>query len=86
MKRREVENVSRSGVPQKLTNIALCHINRHIQHDKETRRQSLLDITTQLQLSVSTRTLRTAIIEKLNLGHCIQRKRHGSQKNKRPDV
>ena len=74
LQREDTENASRSGVPKKLTATALRHINRHIRHDRETRRQPLDDITKQLQLEVGVTTLRKTIIQDLGLGHRIQRK------------
>src|SRR5579859_7913918 len=47
----------RSGAPKKLTDTDLRHIRRHIQHDREARRQPLNDIINDLQLQVSKFTL-----------------------------
>jgi len=76
----------RSGAPKKLTDTDLRHIRRHIQHDREARRQPLNDIINDLQLQVSKFTLKRAIVDDLGMGRRIQRESpwlSASQKAKR---
>src|SRR5947207_9431861 len=52
----------RSSAPKKLTQHDLIHIERHVRHDREQRRQSLREIILDLNLPVFESTLRRALI------------------------
>lgn len=64
----------RSGAPKKLTETDLRHIKRHIRQDRETRRQPLEEILSDLNLGVSERTLERAIVKDIGMGRRIERK------------
>jgi transposase len=64
----------RSGAPKKLTATDLRHVRRHIQHDRQARRQPLTEMITDLNLSISKWTLERAIKNDLGMGHRIERK------------
>ena len=64
----------RSGAPKKLTQRDLVHIERHVRHDREQRRQPLGEIILDLNLPVSESTLKRALVHDLGMGHRIERK------------
>ena len=64
----------RSGAPKKLTQRDLVHIERHVRHDREQRRQPLREIILDLNLPVSESTLRRALIHDLGMKYRIERK------------
>src|SRR5579862_5676458 len=70
----DCSSAPRSDAPKKLTETDLRHIKRHIQHDRDTRRQLLQEIINDLNLEVSTFTLKRAIVNNLSMGQRIQRK------------
>ena len=70
----DCSNAPRSGAPKKLTQRDLTHIERHVRHDREQRRQPLGEIILDLNLPVSTYTLKRSLVYDLGLGHRIERK------------
>ena len=67
-------SAQRSGAPKKLNESDLRLIKRHIQHDRMQCRQPLGEIILDLNLSVCEKTLETAIVKEIGMGHRIERK------------
>jgi transposase len=67
------ENAPRPGRPTKLDERDIRAITRHIRRDRETRRQALPEIITDLNLPVCPKTLHKTLIKYTNFRHRIER-------------
>ena len=68
------ENIPRPGQPKALSESDLRQLKRHLRQDRDTRRQPLAEIIVDLNLSVCPKTVRTAIVDNIGMGHRIARK------------
>ena len=75
LERNDCENAPRSGRPKAMSEGDIRLLKRHLQHDRDTRRQPLAEVIVDLNLSVCPKVLRTVIVEDIGMGHRIQRKR-----------
>jgi hypothetical protein len=65
---------TRPGRPKILTDRNSGHLKRYVTHDRETRRESLNEIITNLNLPASKNTIRSTLYN-IGIGHRIERKR-----------
>src|ERR1700736_4461717 len=66
---------SRPGRPSILNARNRRQLTRHIQTDRETRREPLSTIMSKLNINVCNRTLRKEITEVIGMGHRIERRK-----------